>query len=459
MQDRIAAGGMASVHIGRILGPAGFTRLVAIKRLHEHLSKDPDFATMFLDEARLTAIVQHPNVVSTIDVVSDQGDLFLVMDYVLGESLANLLAEAARLGQPVPLPIASSIMSGVLNGLHAAHEARSDRGEPMGIVHRDVSPHNVLVGADGIARVADFGIAKAATRMHSTRDGKIKGKLAYMSPEQLQREDVDRRADVYGAGVVLWEMTTAKRLFSGDDAGAVISAVRSGAPSPPSAHRADVPPALDDVVRRAVAVDAADRYPTALDFVAHLEVAVPPASPREVAAWVAGIAGPSLAERRKLTVDMPTASQAMEVPLPAVAQPGTPAAKPQPVRPLPTPVAKRRRGARGIWIGGGTLLVIAVTAMALSLGISRLRPATAVPQPSDDAPRASDPSAVTGAPSAVPSTDPQSSQEPSAESTTPPPASHARPNRGGRAAPPQPNCNPPFVIDGNGVKRFKPACF
>src|SRR5580698_4220550 len=195
MLDRIAAGGMAVVHIGRLIGPAGFARTVAIKRLHEHLSGDPEFTSMFLDEARLAACVQHPNVVATLDIVRDQGDLFLVMDYVLGESLSSLIAEARQKREPIPLRIVSSVVIGVLSGLHAAHEARTDRGEPMNIVHRDVSPPNVLVGADGVARVVDFGIAKAAARMHATEDGKLKGKIAYMAPEQLKRADVDRRAD------------------------------------------------------------------------------------------------------------------------------------------------------------------------------------------------------------------------------------------------------------------------
>jgi serine/threonine protein kinase len=475
MQDRIAAGGMASVHIGRILGPAGFSRIVAIKRLHEHLSTDPEFATMFLDEARLTAIVQHPNVVSTIDVVSDQGDLFLVMDYVLGDSLASLVSDARRLGDAIPLSIASSIMSGGLNGLHAAHEACNDRGEPMGIVHRDVSPHNVLVGADGIARIADFGVAKAAARMHSTQDGKIKGKLAYMSPEQLQSGAVDRRSDVYAAGVVLWEMTTSKRLFSGDDPGAVISAVLRGVPDLPSAHRPDVPQVLDAVVKRAVSMDPAERYPTALDFVADLEIAVPPASPREVAAWVAAVAGPKLSERRRLTVDMPTTSRAMEMPrptpVPATATPAPTPATPAPAPPLPTAVSTRPSRARGIWIGGTVLLLLGAIALASSLGVSRLRPATAASQasgsPADSTgPATSATAAAFATDSVQPSAIPDPSQGPTVEAASLPSASHGRPNHGSRAAigtGPQPappsSCNPPFTIDGNGVKRFKPACF
>jgi eukaryotic-like serine/threonine-protein kinase len=444
MQDRIAVGGMASVHIGRILGPAGFSRVVAIKRMHEHLSDDPDFTTMFLDEARLTASVQHPNVVSTIDVVTDGGDLFLVMDYVLGDSLANLMTAARRLGEDIPLPIASSIMTGVLNGLHAAHEACNDRGEPMAIVHRDVSPQNILVGADGIARVADFGVAKATARMHSTQDGKVKGKLAYMAPEQLQRGDVDRRTDVYAAGVVLWELTASKRLFTGDDPASIISAVLRGVPSPPSAHRADVPSVLDAVVSRAIAMRSAARYSTALEFVANLEIAVPPAAPPEVAAWVGAVAGPKLAERRKLMVDTPTAT--VDWPVSAAGAPHA------------TPVVKQR-AARAIWIGAVAVLLLGGIALASSLGFSKRRADPTTPVTSTSA-------VAIASQSAMPPAGTAPAQDPTAEAPTPAAASHARPNRGSRAAvtpPPQPppasTCNPPFTIDGNGVKRFKPDCF
>src|SRR5580700_4657373 len=156
---KIASGGMASVHFGRLLGAAGFSRTVAIKRLHPHLADEPEFLSTLIDEARLAARIHHPNVVPTLDVESAEGELLVVMEYVRGESLARLLrAESAR-GRRLPLSIASAIVIGALHGLHAAHEATSDRGAPLGIVHRDVSPHNILVGVDGMARVIDFGVA------------------------------------------------------------------------------------------------------------------------------------------------------------------------------------------------------------------------------------------------------------------------------------------------------------
>ena len=214
--DEIAHGGMATVYVGRLVGSAGFARTVAIKRLHAAYARDPDFVSMFVDEARLAARIHHPNVVSTLDVVALEGELFLVMEYIQGESLARLERLASDRGDRIPEAMAASMIAGILHGLHAAHEARDERGEPLGIVHRDVSPQNVLVGVDGVARVLDFGIAKAAGRIQTTRDGQLKGKLAYMSPEQL-RGEVTRTTDVYAAGVVLWEALTGRQLFVGEN--------------------------------------------------------------------------------------------------------------------------------------------------------------------------------------------------------------------------------------------------
>jgi serine/threonine protein kinase len=210
LSEEIAHGGMATVHIGRLRGSAGFARTVAIKRPHPQYARDPEFVAMFVDEARLAARIHHPNVVSTLDVVAREGELFLVMEYVQGESLSRLVHLARQRRERVPEPMVASIVAGVLHGLHAAHEARGEGGELLGLVHRDVSPQNVLVGTDGVARVLDFGVAKAAGRIHTTRNGELKGKLAYMSPEQLCGE-VTRMTDVYAAGVVLWEALAGAR--------------------------------------------------------------------------------------------------------------------------------------------------------------------------------------------------------------------------------------------------------
>ena len=302
--SEVAWGGMATVHLGKLLGPAGFARTVAIKRLHPPFAKDPEFVSMFLDEARLAARVRHPNVVAVLDVVARDSELFLVMDYVHGESLARLLRVAQSQQLSVPLSVAAGILAGVLRGLHAAHDARSDRGEPLEIVHRDVSPHNVLVGTDGIASVVDFGVAKATTRFQTTREGQLKGKLSYMAPEQLRLEPIDRRTDVYSASVVLWETLTGQRLFAGDDPGSVMAGVLAGRIVPPSQLRVDLSPELDAVVLRGLSSQPADRYPTARDMAAALENVVPLASPAQIGAWVEELAEETLGQRSELIAEM-----------------------------------------------------------------------------------------------------------------------------------------------------------
>src|ERR1022692_1337015 len=156
LYGKIAQGGLATVHLGRLLGPVGFARTVAIKRMHSQFAEDPEFVSKFLDEARLAARIRHPNVVPTLDVVATDGELFLVMDYVQGETLARLQRLLKAQGKTIPLPIVAALFSGILHGLHAAHEAKNERGEPLGMVHRDVSPQNVIVGTDGVPRVLDF---------------------------------------------------------------------------------------------------------------------------------------------------------------------------------------------------------------------------------------------------------------------------------------------------------------
>src|SRR5262245_49932653 len=215
LHGEIASGGMATVYFGRLLGEAGFSRTVAIKCLHAQFAKDPDFTSMFLNEARLAARVRHPNVVPTLDVVSTDDELFLVMEFVQGESLSRLIRTMRGRNARIPPRIACAIVANALHGLHAAHEATTEQGEPLRIVHRDVSRQNILVGIDGVARVLDFGIAKATVNASNTRAGQLKGKIAYMAPEQI-RGDVDCRTDIYAASIVLWEALTGMRLFGGE---------------------------------------------------------------------------------------------------------------------------------------------------------------------------------------------------------------------------------------------------
>ncbi|WP_434042536.1 MULTISPECIES: protein kinase domain-containing protein [Sorangium] len=267
----IASGGMATVYLGRSVGAGGFERLVALKMMHPHIAAEPEFVAMFLDEARLAARVRHPNVVATFDLVEDP--LFLVMEYIEGPSLHLLLRTCARAKRPLPLGIALRIFLDVLAGLHAAHELTGSEGEPLHLVHRDVSPQNVLVGIDGVSRITDFGVARAETRLMSTRGNALKGKLAYMAPEQIRAQQIDRRSDVYSAGVVLWEMLTEERLFKADNDGALIAQILQGPPTGPRGVMPSVPSAIDQICLRALNTDPNARFPTAAAFAEELEEA------------------------------------------------------------------------------------------------------------------------------------------------------------------------------------------
>ena len=297
MHGAIAAGDMATVHFGRLLAPGGFARNVAIKRLHPHLAGDPDVAATFAEEARLSARVTHANVVAMLDVVSAKGELLLVMEYVHGESLGRLMATARNAGTPAPVAVVASILTDVLHGLHAAHEAVAEDGAPLRLVHRDVSPQNVIVGADGVARVVDFGIAKAIGRAQITREGQIKGKMPYMAPEQLLRRGIDRAVDVYAAGVVLWEALAGKRLFEADDEPALFGKVLEEPVVAPSTWNPEVPSALDAVTLKALSRDPSNRYATARDMALAIEEVVAHAPASAVAAWVASTAKEALEGR------------------------------------------------------------------------------------------------------------------------------------------------------------------
>jgi len=297
MHGAIAAGGMATVHVGRLLGPSGFSRRVAIKRLHPQLAANEDIASMFAAEARLSARIVHANVVPVLDVVSADGELLLVMEYVHGESLSRLLAHARKVGAPVPIPVVVTVLADVLHGLHAAHEATGEDGSPLRLVHRDVSPQNVLVGSDGVARVVDFGIAKAMGQGTITRDGTLRGKVPYMAPEQILRLSIDRRVDVYAAGVVLWEALAGRRLFEGDDEQTLFDAILGQVVPAPSQLDARVSSQLDAVTERAMQRDPDRRFPDARAMALALEEAVARAPSSAVADWVKTSAAPALADR------------------------------------------------------------------------------------------------------------------------------------------------------------------
>jgi len=340
----IASGGMATVYVGRQQGQAGFARTVAIKRLHPQFAKEPDFVAMFLDEARLAARIRHPNVVPTLDVVATDGELFLVMEFVQGESLSRLMRASRQRKENPPPRVIAAIMADVLHGLHAAHEATSEKGEPLGLVHRDVSPHNVLVGADGVARVVDFGVAKAAGRIQTTREGQIKGKIAYMAPEQITGA-VSRRSDVYAASVVLWETLTGKRLFAGENDGAVLNQVLNAKVVPPTQVAPELDPAWDEIVGKGLEREEAKRWQTAREMAVAIETRLQLARATQVAEWVESLAGDSLAKRAADVTSIESSSGIEAVPA-LSPEPGPAVPVAAPAEAPPAPVAAESTASR-----------------------------------------------------------------------------------------------------------------
>ncbi|HEY4159923.1 MAG TPA: serine/threonine-protein kinase [Polyangiaceae bacterium] len=299
----IASGGMATVYLARLMGVGGFQRFVAMKRLHPHLQTETEFVEMFLDEARIAARIHHPNVVPILEVGASTVGYYLVMEFIEGDTLARLLARAAMRGKKLPVPIALRITLDMLAGLHAAHELRDDAGEAINLVHRDVSPQNVLVGVDGVARITDFGVARAASRLTATRVGQLKGKIAYMAPEQASGdENLDRRADVFSSGIVLWEALASKRLFKAENEAATLTRVISE--PVPSLERvgATVSPKLNSVVMKALERARERRFASCAELADALEAAAAQndkiATPRELAAYVASVLGDEVSAQR-----------------------------------------------------------------------------------------------------------------------------------------------------------------
>ncbi|MFO0727652.1 MAG: serine/threonine-protein kinase [Myxococcota bacterium] len=270
----IGKGGMAEVWIARTTGELGFSRLVALKTIRPEVGRDPGFRSAFFEEARLAARLRHANAVDVLELGEDGATLFTVMDWIEGVSLAHLLASGPRGGQHLSPAVAVRVVSDLLSGLHAAHELLDDTGAPLALVHRDVSPHNVLVGIEGVARLTDFGVAKAFGRVAAeTQAGEIRGKPGYFSPEQGAGLPVDRRTDIFAAGIVLFEALTGRRLFGGGPASAPLAKLTDRTYPSPDAVVSSVPAPIAKVVNRALAFQADERFPTALEMRDALEAA------------------------------------------------------------------------------------------------------------------------------------------------------------------------------------------
>lgn len=313
LHRQIARGGMATIHIARLMGDEGFSRIVAAKRLLPEFAEDTDFVAMFMDEARIASKVHHPNVVPVLDLVTTADEVMLVQEYVHGVPLHVLLRTAHEAGRKIPVRIAVSIAAQTLAGLNAAHTTLDEMGAPLNIVHRDVSPQNVMVAVDGSARLLDFGVAKATMAAHVTRDGTFKGKLAYSAPEQVRGKPV-QQSDIYALAVVLWELLVGHRMHgSAQGEAELIATIFAGNISPITealANEADWGAidseewkqlsAIEPIVQKGLAVEAADRYQSAADMEAALTKAVPPASSSEVATWVKSLGKDFIETRDKV---------------------------------------------------------------------------------------------------------------------------------------------------------------
>ena len=443
---------MGAVHLGRVLGAAGFSRIVAIKRLHSHVAESPGGLAMFLDEARLSARVRHPNVVATLDVIEHERELLLVMEYVHGATLSTLTRAANVAETPIPVAIAVAIMLDVLSGLEAVHDATDEEGKPLSIVHRDVSPQNILVGADGVCRLLDFGVAKAASRLQTTRDGHLKGKLRYMAPEQISIQEATPRTDEYSAAVVIWELLTGVPLFDASNEATILSRVLEGVILAPSCFSPSISPQLDRVVLRGLARAPGDRFESCRDMANALRGVAAPALAEDVRSWVETLVGESLRAQSARVARV-------ERGLPAEEQSRPPSTNvTQTVRAAPSASAapaNRRTNVRRV----GLFLVAAVAAVAAGAGAyARRGSERAVATP---------PAALVAAtPPAESLVDAAATDRPLASasavtSSLPSRRLHAAPRSHGQGAAPvraRPGCDPMFTVDENGIRRVKSEC-
>jgi len=263
---RLAVGGMAEIYVAKTLGLGGFEKLAALKLVHPHLSADPQFVRMLIDEAKILVLLTHANIAQVFDLGSIDGTYFIAMEYVEGIDVQGLERAAKRLGRPLPISVCCFIVSEMLNGLDYAHRKRDQSGRPLGIVHRDISPQNVVVSRAGEIKLVDFGIAKSKLRLEGTEVGVIKGKYGYMSPEQAWADPTDRRSDVFSAGIMLYELLTGNVLYTARSVAELITKVRRAEIVPPNEVRPEIPERLSSIVMRALAVEPSDRYQSALEM-------------------------------------------------------------------------------------------------------------------------------------------------------------------------------------------------
>lgn len=299
----LARGGMAEVWAARLHGTRGFQKLVAIKTMLPGVIEDERADQMFMEEAGLACRIQHPNVVHTIELGEDNNALYLVMEWIDGEPL-NAVIKRAPQHSPMPLNVAVNLTSQCCKGLQAAHDLKGSDGAPLGVVHRDVSPHNILVSYTGTAKIVDFGIAKVTSQAASlTEVGEVKGKIAYMSPEQISGEPVDRRSDVFSLGIVLYQLSTGKHPFKGESTGETIKNTMDCRPTPPSKLVPGFPTQLEYIVNKALCFDPNERYSTARELLLDLRNALPAAvdhgADAETARYVTELFGERIDQKKQ----------------------------------------------------------------------------------------------------------------------------------------------------------------
>ena len=412
---RIGRGGMAEVYLGLASGPSGFIKPVVIKRILTDLESEPRLVQMFFDEARLAALINHPNVVQTYDIGTEDGIPYLAMEYLEGQTLYELLRRAKVDRFAVPVEIVARMIADALDGLHHAHDLRDFNGNDLGVVHRDISPQNIFITYDGVVKVLDFGIAKAATQIIETRTGAIKGKYAYMAPEQAKGTHVDRRADVWAIGVVLWESLAGRRLFKAENDFETLQRTLNGPIPRLLEEQPELPPAIDRFLGKALSRDRSSRYASAADAQADLErylrSRLGPTGRTELGKFMQGVFADVVEEHRRflgtcvdntpVTPTTPSRSGARGVAegedfssslvTPAVALPDTEPSQSQVMR---TVSRGEPRRARSLLFAGGAIGLVGATALAVALLVSDGSPAPTV-EVVERAPRQAQPSIAT----------------------------------------------------------------
>jgi serine/threonine protein kinase len=375
---------MATVYLARLNGPVGSARMVSVKHLHPHLVRDRESTSRVVDEARRAASVRHPNVVAVLDVVLEEPDVYLVTEYVPGETLDTLAALARKRKEGLPIAVSAAIMVDALAGLHAAHRALDDTGRPLDLIHGDVTPPSILVGVDGASRVLDLGLARAMGTVSDARPGVGKGKSPYLSPEQARGEPLNRQTDIFGASAVFWEMLTGRPLFSGaSDPDGMKQLLENLAPG--SGLSPHLPPALAAVLARGLATDPDRRYASAQDMAQAISSAVPSSSRSAVGEWVNWLAAESLADRaavyRQSEAAFRNASSTRAPALPSARTPSLVVHEPSENRSrvslgarVSAPVGTRLASRRPTWLRPVPLVAVA-TGLTLALVLAFRSPA------------------------------------------------------------------------------------